>query len=86
MRAALLSTFESFTLHHAESDAANTKLLDPDLHLVWSPYYREPRIRAEAIGGSYGLDYEDAGEISVPSPRRMSLPMRGNGDTDTFTM
>jgi site-specific DNA recombinase len=85
VRAALLSTFESFTLHHAESQAANTKLLDPDLHLIYSPYYLEPRIRDEAIEGHYTADYEEEGMISFPRARRMPLPMRGNGDTEAFT-
>jgi hypothetical protein len=66
--------------------SATKALLDPDLHLVWSPYYLEPRIRDEAIAGQISVDYEDEGTIPLPQARRMALAMRGNGDTDAFTM
>lgn len=86
VRAALVSTFESFTLHHRDSEAAQTKLLDPDLDLIWSPYYLEPHIREEAIVGSYEAEDLDSGEkLSLPIARRMPLPMRVNTDTQGFT-
>jgi site-specific DNA recombinase len=84
VRAALVSMFESFTLHHRDSEAAATKLLDPDLYLTWSPYYLEPKIRPEAVGGFYDSDYEDEGTISFPEPRRVPLPIGGSSDTQGF--
>jgi site-specific DNA recombinase len=86
VRAALVSTFESFMLHHRDSEAARTKLLDPDLDLIWSPYYLEPKIREEAIVGYYeaeDLDSDDT--VSLPMARRMPLLMRENADTHGFT-
>jgi site-specific DNA recombinase len=80
VRAALVVTFESFTLHHRDSEAAQEKVLDPDLFLVWSTYYLEPQVRPEALGGSFGYEHEDGRMISFPKPRRTALPLP---NTDT---
>jgi hypothetical protein len=62
------------------------KLLDPDLDLIWSPYYLEPKIREEAIGGCYEAeDLATETKLSIPAPRGMPLPMRGNTDTQGLT-
>jgi hypothetical protein len=85
VRAALISTFERFTLHHRDSEAAQTMLLDPDLYLTWSPYYLEPKIREDAIVGYYDADNEGVGAaLSLPIARRMPLPMRRNTDAEAL--